>query len=216
MSTTTSSLSAFLELANIYDQRDEPKMRDRFLILAADAANAAGQKQEAEQLMQRLLKTSPHHMMKAYRTFGEAAQADPVRVYIADLRQNYPPDIVRTLLESLRGKTAGGGPMKDPEFRDTFPFQPEPEATVVLPPAGSNTTGRTPRVEDAPTEKTLLARPARNTAKPSPAPAVSPPTRKNRTPRRQSSSWLAMVLFILVVVTGLALLGHALARPFLP
>jgi hypothetical protein len=197
------SLSAFLELANIYDQRNEPKMRDRFLILAADAANTAGRKQEAEQLLQRLLKASPHHMMKAYRTFAEAVQAEPVRVYIADLRQNYPPDVVRTLLESLRGKPAPVDAKTAADLPDIFPFQPEPESTSVLPSASSASTSRAAKVEDPPTEKDPPLPPLR------PAP-------KKAAPKRQGASWLALVLFILVFLTGLALLGYALARPFLP
>src|SRR5580704_12096547 len=113
-SSVASSPAPFLALVELYEQRDEPKMRDRFLILAADAAFASGQLQEAERLLQRLLQVSPHHMLKGYRTFAEAVSAEPVRVYIHDLKQNYPANIVQNLLESLRGRTVPIETMKAP------------------------------------------------------------------------------------------------------
>jgi hypothetical protein len=92
----------YLQLAEHYEDRSEPKMRDRFLILAADAATTAGQDAEAERLLQRLLRSSPHHMLKAFGTFAEAIQAEPIRMYIDDLRKNYPAEIAENLLTSLR------------------------------------------------------------------------------------------------------------------
>src|SRR5262245_20771434 len=108
-------LRAFLELAELYDQAGDATMRDRFLILAADAANAAGQPQEAERLLQRLIQLSPHHLFKAYRTFAEALKAEPVRTYLNDLKQNYPPETVQSLLQTLRNRTIAS---------DTYPLAP--------------------------------------------------------------------------------------------
>ena len=85
------SLQPLLDLANLYDQRGEPKMRDRFLILAAAARQASGQTQEADRLLHRLLQGSPHHLLRSYRTFTAALDAEPVCVYLQDLWQNYPP-----------------------------------------------------------------------------------------------------------------------------
>ena len=38
------------ELADCYDNQGLPQLRDRFLVLAADAAQTAGQPEEAERL----------------------------------------------------------------------------------------------------------------------------------------------------------------------
>jgi hypothetical protein len=92
----------YLQLAEQYEYRSEPKMRDRFLILAADTAASAGQGPEAERLLQRLLRSSPHHMLKAFTSFAEATQAEHIRTYIDDLRKNYPLDTAENLLQSLR------------------------------------------------------------------------------------------------------------------
>jgi hypothetical protein len=92
----------YQQLAEQYEYRSEPKMRDRFLILAADTAASSGQGPEAERLLQRLLRSSPHHMLKAFTTFAEAAQAEHIRTYIDDLQKNYPQDTAENLLLSLR------------------------------------------------------------------------------------------------------------------
>jgi hypothetical protein len=96
------SLGIYRELADCYDRRGQVSMRDRFLILAADAALEAGQAGEAERLRQRLLQGSRHHMLRPYSSFAEAVQAPDVQTYLRDLRVNYPLDVAEQLLESLR------------------------------------------------------------------------------------------------------------------
>jgi hypothetical protein len=240
----------FLDLADIYELRDEPKMRDRFFILAADAAFAAGQAQEAERLLQRLLQFSPHHMLKGYRTFAEAVRAEPVRVYLADLKQNYPHDVAQTLLESLRGRTVPVETMKAtlppttvPQKLEPPPDLLDPDRTAILPPQRLPTPARPAKSEDPPTERLSIPRPPSSGTRPPssaarapvpppstprarPAPAaLSVPRTKPRPlapPRRRRNlepnggGWLAMLLFIVVFIAGLALLGYGLVRPFLP
>lgn len=250
----------FLELAELYEQRDEPKMRDRFLILAADAAFSGGQLQQAERLHQHLLQVSPHHMLKGYRSFAEAVRAEPVRAYIHDLKQNYPNEVVHRLLESLRGRTVPVDTMKAPPSATAKPLvppsptQPEADWTALMsdttPPApahpaqpgGGTAKGwdlaneRMPRRPPPPaTAATPAARPpARQPALPAaPLPATrtrssSEPAqtnrgvksmtnaKKRRKAKTKPTSWLVMLLFVLVFVSGLALLGYSLARPFLP
>src|SRR5688572_1432363 len=72
MATLGDNLSIYRELADHYDRLGQVSMRDRFLMLAADAALAAGQPDEAERLRQRLLATSRHHMLRPYASFAEA------------------------------------------------------------------------------------------------------------------------------------------------
>src|SRR4051812_17384469 len=83
-------LNVYRELADRYQQRGQPAMRDRFLVLAADAAHAAGLSDEAEHLRQRLLQANPHHLLKPYGSFAEALDSSSVQIYVQDLRINYP------------------------------------------------------------------------------------------------------------------------------
>ena len=101
METRTDLRQLYLDLADGYERREQPQFRDRFLVLAADAALAAGATQEAERVRQRLLGVNPHHMLKPYPSFGKAMEIDDVQHYVRDLRKNYPPDIARGLLRSM-------------------------------------------------------------------------------------------------------------------
>src|SRR5262249_52116713 len=56
----TQALHVYRELADRFAERGDAAMRDRFLILAADAALAAGLPDEAEWLRHRLLQASRH------------------------------------------------------------------------------------------------------------------------------------------------------------
>ena len=95
-------LSVYRELADRYDHLGQVSMRDRFLILAADAALEGGRAGEAETLRQRLLQGSRHHMLRPYYSFAEAACAADVQSYLHDLRTNYPLEVAQQLLDSLK------------------------------------------------------------------------------------------------------------------
>ena len=79
-------LQVYRELAAIYQRRGQAQMRDRFLVLAADAALTAGQADEAERLRDHLLRVNPHHMLKPYPSFKQGRQAPDVDTYIRNLR----------------------------------------------------------------------------------------------------------------------------------
>lgn len=186
------TLQVYRELADWYERQGQPAMRDRFLILAAEAAFAAGKPEEAERLRQRLLQGNPHHMLKPFSSFSQALQSTNIQIYIHDLQVNYPPENAETLLQNLRGgpspptpvpggergKGEGAVPRTAPliDIRDdrtlplgntieslkVYPLREEPEAT--LPPS------------PPPTAKpTNLNRPPQR--KPTTAPPASPPPR---------------------------------------
>src|SRR5437588_2012990 len=96
-------LRVYRELADWYERQRQPQMRDRFLVLAADAALLAGRADEAERLRLRLLKVNPHHMLKPYGSFAQALKAPDVLTYVKDLRVNYPADVAEDLLRTLQG-----------------------------------------------------------------------------------------------------------------
>jgi hypothetical protein len=112
MNTQVNSLAVYKELADHYERQKQPAMRDRFLVLAADAAWKAGQHEEAEQLRQRLLQVNPHHLLKPYSSFAQALEAPDVQTYVRDLRTNYPPELAEGLLRNVR-PAATQPPVKD-------------------------------------------------------------------------------------------------------
>ncbi len=193
-------LRAYLDLVELYDQRGEANMRDRFLILAADAASAAGLTQLAEQLLQRLLQFSPHHMLKAYRSFPEALKAEPVRNYLADLKQNYPPEMVRNLLEVARSgdrpqRSRAPSPTAMP-FSQTLPAggipaprSPADDETAILPPPPVARSGdRATTARPAPAQSQARAPPADPFPRqPQPLPALPGPGPPRRRWHRPSS-----------------------------
>jgi hypothetical protein len=95
-------LRLYKELADWYERQRQPPMRDRFLVLAADAALLANRPDEAEQLRTRLLKVNPHHMLKPYASFAQALKAPDVLTYVKDLRVNYPANVAEDLLRRLQ------------------------------------------------------------------------------------------------------------------
>src|SRR4051812_40635695 len=90
---------SYEELAGRFEQLAEPRRRDHCLVLAADAALAAGRADDAERLRQRLLRANPYHLLRPYASWSEALQSSDVRDYIADLRNQLPPDRVAQLLK---------------------------------------------------------------------------------------------------------------------
>lgn len=176
------SSSPFLELADLFEQRGEPKMRDRFLILAADAAQAAGRAQEADRLLQRLLQGSPHHLLKAYRSFEEALRADVVRPYLSDLRQNYPPEIVASLLQSMRGNSSSTVRAAPLPAAVPPPSRPEPtddQTAILYPPPAAISTSRNGNdgndTVSLPSRSEPSSRPAARSERATPRPAVPAP-----------------------------------------
>jgi hypothetical protein len=119
MDTQANVLQVYRELADCYEARGEEALRDRFLVLAADAAWTAGQHNEAELLRQRLLQRNRNHLLKAYRSFGDALRVGDVKLYLHELRKSHPPEAAREQLERLRGQ--GTPPPPEGTLPPNFP-----------------------------------------------------------------------------------------------
>src|SRR4051794_753995 len=122
MDTRTHVLQVYRELADCYEARGEDALRDRFLVLAADAAFSAGQAEEAERLRQRLLLRNRNHLLKPYHSFPQALRSGDVKLSLQELRKSHPPEAARELLERLRGPTppaAGAESTSPPNFPPT-------------------------------------------------------------------------------------------------
>ncbi len=235
------TLQMYKELADWYQRQGQSAMRDRFLILAADAAFSSGNPDEAERLRQRLLQGNPHHMLKPFSSFAQALQSKNIQIYIRDLQANYPPHTAEELLQDLRsGATLpppaaneeetlmGTGPGINPiiEMRDeptlplgstaepfkVYPLREEPKPAAPAKPAQTNR----PAARKAPAAPASNPPPRPRTQPVAPrsvAPvAVSPP--HPETP--PAGAWLPLILFGMIVTAGIALAFYTLARPFLP
>jgi hypothetical protein len=200
MSSQTNLLPVFKELADCYTRRGQAQMRDRFLVLAADAAQAAGQTDEAERLRLRLLQVNPHHLLKPYASFDQARAAPDVDTYIRNLRLNYPLEVAEGLLRALRAsddpatqrlqQTAdlpargyANEPTLSLEARDnrTSPPQAQEDAahdgTLTLPEAAVPTEAARPAAAPRPRVPTKAEPAARPPAPRSTAPTALPPAR---------------------------------------
>ena len=232
-------LRIYRELADWYERQRQPQMRDRFLVLAADAALLAGKNDEAERLRVRLLKVNPHHMLKPYPSFAQALKAPDVLTYVKDLRVNYPADVAEDLLRTLqadekRPPAAGEAALPLPPapvaehelFFDDKPPEPDLAPTAPAPRAhaAANPPQTIPLQEPMPTRPLpVRAAPPRaepvRPRRPLPAPlavepAVAPPHPAAEPAAR--TSWMAVLLFLLVLATGAALAAFTFLRPYLP
>jgi len=119
-------LEIYQDLADWYEQRGQAQLRDRFLVLAADAALTAGRADEAERLRSRLLQQNPHHLLKPYVSLTEAIKVPAVQDYVADLRRSYAPEVAEQQLQSLRANAEVSPPREAPP--PPRPIAPKPRS----------------------------------------------------------------------------------------
>jgi hypothetical protein len=238
MTTPDNLVVIYKELADWHERQGRPQMRDRFLVLAADAALSAGRPAEADLLLARLLRTNPHHMLRSFTSFAAAMASPNINTYVAELRRTYPPQQAAEQFDSLRASRGAPAPRRP---TSTIP----PTAPVVdlddeIPQLDED---REPlkvyRIQDDTEPPPAPPRPAPPAAPRPPAPAPRPVPRPPRpsppalgvdvTPTMLAAppspadaedtargSWVAVVLFVLVLLAGLALGGWTLLEPFLP
>jgi hypothetical protein len=192
----------FEELAGRFDRQQEPRHRDIYLVLAADAALTGGRGGEAERLRARLLQSNPHHLLKPFPTMREAMESADIRDYVADLRRRHPASHAEEVLEKLRAKEPRAapvfGPVRQPEI-PVFRIREEP------PPAKSEPI------------MPLPARPKKRPPTRSPyetAPTASPAS-AGESVSEGAGRWLATLLFLLGLIFALGLAAFVLLRPFL-
>ncbi|MBY0523597.1 MAG: hypothetical protein K2R98_09360 [Gemmataceae bacterium] len=238
MPPTDDVVGIYEELAEREDERGAAQMRDRFLILAADAALSLGRNDRAEELRRRLLDQNPHHLLRPYPTLADALKSPDVFSYVVDLRASYAPEEAEQLLMSMRAGGSGTEgelprpkpiappPKPEPEEEpEIFAFsrgQEVSEAQEPAPPAD------VVAEEPSPVAPPRPAKPKRARLKPSEAALAMPDVYPYHTtsvpaaPRTDAerpsavSAFVSTALFLLLLAAGLALAGYTLARPFLP
>jgi len=233
MASSERIIRVYQELADHHDRRKEAPLRDRFLVLAADAALCAGRADEAERLRARLLQLNPHHLLKPYASLAEAAKSPDVQSYIAGLRRTYLPESAEHLLESLKA----GRPAEAPVPAKAAPEVPRPapastagapkvyrlqgaEPGKAAPPPAPPAKAAPPGVPVA-VARDAAAAPARR-PRPldgPPAPRPEPPALRWPAAGRTEAApgaWVSTALFLLTLAAALGLAFYIFARPFLP
>lgn len=225
------TLRTYEELADVFDRQDDARQRDSFLALAADAALGQGRGDLAERFRLRLLTLSPHHLLRPYESFQEAAQVPDIQVYLADLKEQFPPEVAEALLreqrernqaEALAGNTPGGilssKPGGESELR-VYTLQEDSRSggRTVGPPRRSPRVGPLPVVSPGRSESRsgnlsgLPSAPGNHeedrvsSRKPAPLPDVW----------AAPGGWFSTLLFFLGLSFFLGLAGFTLLRPFI-
>jgi hypothetical protein len=229
-------LPFYLELIDSYGDQGQPVLRDYFVLLAADAYLASGQEDEAETLYTEFSANNPDHVLAGHASLAAAVNDPEADGYLASLRQNYPEDVVRDLVQEARTRRKMPIERRVPD--------PDPEPTVVPtaipvtqqlpiirqqnnpPNRGPGNPVPAPRPQPtAPPRRDPVPQPAPVPVRPQPAtvprPAPSTPGRAREpapsTPPAGEEEGLPFVNFLLLIVllgAGVYLAGWTLARPF--
>lgn len=236
------SVEIYEELATLEAERGDAQMRDRFLILAADAALTVGLRADAERLRLLLLEHNPHHLLRPYPSMADALTSSDVARYVADLRRSYPPAEAGRFLEELRSDAVS--PEEQVHQIETLnvPAEPEPEEAPPEPPIFRfadrverflPTSPEPQAMQEPEPEPEPVRKPARKPRREEPPPTlvespevypypteVAAPLHRRRTAEPEEVSvagvWLSTGLFVLLLVAGIALLVYTFLRPFLP
>src|SRR5262245_19582466 len=96
-------IRVYEDLAYVSDRQGQARLRDCYLVLAADAAYNAGWEDDAERIRVQLLSFNPHHLLRPYVSFRDALRSPDIQSYVEDLRHTHPPELAeRELRKSAR------------------------------------------------------------------------------------------------------------------
>lgn len=222
MSALPRAMQVYEELSTWYNRAGQAKLRDWFLVLAADCALELGQPGLAERLRQRLLHANPHHLLRPFKSFAEAMQSPDVAGYVADLRRNYPLETAEQLLQSTRGKppesAASPAPVDERELK-VFRGRETPAEPASLPRAKftqAQVDASVPALAPEPAPRMPKPVAWQRPTAPSP-PRVEPPRVAALDEEGPSAFgyWVASLLFVVTLALGLGLAVYACVVPFL-
>jgi hypothetical protein len=227
MESQVTMLRIYRELADWYERHSEGARRDRFLVLAMDAAQRAGQAEEAEKLRRHLLHLSPHHMLRPFASFTEARQATDVKEYVRELRVKYPSEVAQELLQSLRAGAksppsavvpASAPPIVHPNGSANEPLKVFNEIEPAAPAAHGQRPLPIARAAPLPLQsdldQTLAPVPRGGRGPVDPVPWLR--TKAEPPSPKAQGGWLGVILFVMVFMAALATCGFVLVRPFVP
>jgi hypothetical protein len=234
MATTTPTALTYQKLAVFYDRKGQPQQRDRFLVLAADAAQSAGNADEAESLRLQLLRHNPHHLLRPFSSFAQAMNSADVQSYLNDLRNSYPPKKASEMLAAL-GPAPADKPSEAAPIPPTQPvidldaadpanrsipskeqlkvYRMRDEAPAAAKSASTGERPRQPAAAPLPRKQAAAAPIFSLAPEPAPRPRRNEQRRTEPASESQSGAWLGTVLFVVVLAASLALAVYTLAGP---
>jgi hypothetical protein len=236
--TPEETIRLYAQLAEEHQKRDRPQERDRFLLLAAEAALSSGRGDVAENFRRTLLARNPNHLLKPYASLAEALQAPDIANYVQELRRTYPPERLQREAKSPPGGTA----LTSNEGREEFilpldydrtkpktgvPFQFDAAPLPQMRAGGRSMTNSdrplpSPRAPQPQGPQPLplgsgSSGPGVFSLRPEPVPsrpAVSVPL--PRPPLEEpSGGWMGAFLFFVAFLGAIALFGWVFVKPFL-
>lgn len=236
----------YQQIAEAYHAQSKYQERDRFLVLALDAAQSSGQSNTAEQLRRRLLELNPNHLIKPYSNCAAAMQAPNFIAYVSQLRKNFPAAKAQALLQELGGAVPARPkrtmladstfptaiPADDPKTPTWSQLQIETRAKGNTGPSiGIFNVAEEPRMMPAndplanvpvsPTQPTVpfnLEQPIRRAPEPARKPEIVPAPRQSSKREADSAAgvWIGNLLFIILFLASIATLGYIFVLPFYP
>src|SRR5262249_17777926 len=196
MPVTDRVIQVYEELATSHERQDQGRQRDLFLVLAADAALALGQRDRAERFRQRLLHGNPHHLLKPFGSFSEALRSPDVQMFVEDLRRLCPPETADKLLHGQRQATtrtvARPAPAGEPGPKRFRQQEAQRHTPVTAPPVRRSAP---PHTNSAPAAR-------RGDSRDSPSPYARDLPETDATAKRPHAaeggepSWVAVILFL--------------------
>lgn len=239
-------IELYQQIAEAYHAQGKYQERDRFLVLALDAAQSSGQNNTAEQVRQRLLELNPNHLIKPYNNCAVAMQAPNFVAYVTQLRKNFPAAKAQALLQELGGAVpakpkrtmladstfSSALPEDDPKTPTWSQLQIETKAKGNAGPSiGIFNVTEEPRLSPAndplanvpvspsqPNVPFKLEQPVRRGPEPARKPEIVPAPRSSSTREADSAAgvWIGNLIFIILFLASIATLGYIFVLPFYP
>jgi hypothetical protein len=199
-----------MQLADESQRLGRAEDRERFMLLAADAALQAGQPTEAEKLRRNILANNPNYFLKPYPSFAEAMKAPDILKYVQDLRKHYSPEQAERWLQSLRGQGPMGGNVDRAALATLQPHQatrsaPLPAPTAPVPQLSPNVFQMAPRRPEGPQRGEP---PQRANFQ------LTPGRRRRRVREIQPGAWIGAFLFLVLLAASLGAVAHQFVLPF--
>ena len=95
------AMQVYVQLAAISDQKQQPQVRDRFLLLAGVEACRAGWPDVAACCRQRLLTANPSHQVKRHPTMADALRNEDFQQLVAHWERYCPFEKAEALLRQM-------------------------------------------------------------------------------------------------------------------
>jgi hypothetical protein len=96
------AMQVYVRLAVISNEKKQPQVRDRFLLLAGVEACRAGWPEVAERCRQQLVTSNPAHQIHRYNSFADALRNEEFQLLAAHWERYCPFENAEAILRGLR------------------------------------------------------------------------------------------------------------------